>query len=201
MNNICPKCGKKISPFYMKQNCPHCNVDLLYYKLEERLEADAIESERQVNNLKKFVDTIKNSSVSSPILIIRLVIFFTPLASMCLPMYNDSSLVSMIVGIINGDFDFGSNILQLVSMALVVVLSLAVIISSLFSVTKNGLKRNIALSAINTIVFVVIGLVIGSMSIGWYITLAIYVVEFALHFVCNKVIKNNISVKKQENND
>lgn len=189
MNNVCPKCGGKISPFYMKQNCPHCNVDLLYYKLEERLELDAKESERQVANLKKFVDTIKISSVSSPILIIRLVLFFTPLASMCFPMYNDVSLVSMILGIINGEFDLGANILILVSMALVVVLSLAVIISSLFSATKNGLKRNVALSAANTITFVAIGLVIGSMSIGWYITLAIYAVEIVLHFVCNKALK------------
>lgn len=200
MNNNCPKCGKKISPFYMKQYCPHCNVDLLYYKLEERLEADAKESERQEKNLKKFVETVKSSSISSPVLIFRLVLFFTPLASMCLPMYSDVSLISLIMGIINGELDIGANIMPVISMALVVVLSLVVIISSLFSVTKNGLKRNLILSIINTVVFVVLGLIIGSLGAGWYITLGIYIVEIILHFVCNRIIKNKlINQKIQEN--
>ena len=35
MNNKCPKCNGKISLFYLKQNCPPCGVDLLYYKLDE----------------------------------------------------------------------------------------------------------------------------------------------------------------------
>lgn len=200
MNNTCPKCGKKLSPFYMKQYCPHCNVDLLYYKLEERLEADAKESARQENNLKKFVETVKNSSVASPVLIIRLVLFFTPLASMCLPMYDDLSLISLIMGIINGELDIVSNILPVISMALVIVLSLVVIISSLFSVAKNGLIRNLILSIVNTVVFVIFGVVIGSIGVGWYVTLGIYIVEIILHFVCNKIIKNKLANQKIQEN-
>lgn len=189
MSNKCPKCGNKLSPLYMKQNCPNCGVDLLYYKMEERLEADAKESLRQEENIKKFLNTIKSSSIAHPLLIVRLVLFFTPLASMCLPMYGELSLISLITGIINGNLDLNSNILPIISMGLVVILSLAVIISSLFSVTKNGLTRNLVLSAINTIVLIVLGLVIGSLGIGWYLTLIIYVIEIILHFVCNKIIK------------
>lgn len=186
MSDKCPKCGAKLSPLYMKETCPKCNVNLLYYGLEDRLESDARQAEKEVEAVNKFVGILKSSSIAKPILIVRLVLFFTPLASMCLPMYDDTSLISLIMGIINGS---GFDIMPLVSMALVIVLSLAVIISSLFSSTKNGLVRNVVFSLINTIVFVVIGIIIGKMGIGWYITLVIYVAELLMHFVCDKAIK------------
>jgi hypothetical protein len=189
-NNTCPKCNGKISPFYMKENCPHCNVNLLYYNLDENLKADAIKAEKEVEAVNKFLNMLKSSSIASPLLIVRLVLFFTPLASMCLPMYDDVSLITLIMGLINSTLSVGDVIMPLVSMALVVVLSLAVIISSLFSTTKTGLLRNLIFSAINTVVFVALGVIIGGMGIGWYITLAIYIVEIIMHIVCDKTIKN-----------
>lgn len=54
MDNKCPKCNKKISLFYLKQNCPHCGCDLVNYDLERRLEEDSIKAEAEfeaVNNL------------------------------------------------------------------------------------------------------------------------------------------------------
>lgn len=189
--NICPKCGKRMSPFYLKQNCPDCGVDLLYYKLNERLEADAKEAAKQSEAVGKFFDTVKSSSIASPLLIVRLVLFFTPLASMCLAMYGDVSLISAIVGMIKGETAIGDVIMPLLSMGLVVVLSLAVIISSLFSSTKSGLIRNIIFSAINIVVFVAVGLVTGGMQIGWYITLGILIVEILLHFLCDNIIRKD----------
>lgn len=188
-NNICPKCGKKISPFYLKEVCPHCSVNLLYYNLDKRLESDAAQAQKEVDAVNKFLNILKSSSVASPVLIVRLVLFFTPLASMCLPMYGDISLVTLIMGLIKGTLQIGDVMLALVSMALVVVLSLAVIISSLFSVTKTGLLRNIIFSVINTAVFVVLGLVIGGMGIGWYITLVIYISVFVMHIICDRKIR------------
>ena len=112
MNNKCPKCHEKISPFYLKQNCPHCGVDLLYYKLDERLDEDAAESERQVAKLKRFANTIKASTIATPLLIIRLILFFTPLLSMCLPMYRaghkNVSLIGFIMSIVNHGFDISA---------------------------------------------------------------------------------------------
>lgn len=189
MNNTCPKCGKKISPFYLKENCPYCNVNILYYNMEENLKADARQAQKEVDAVNHFVDVLKSSSLASPLLIVRLVLFFTPLASMCLPMYGDISLISLIVGLVKGETEIGGVMMPLVSMALVVVLSLAVIISSLFSATKTGLLRNMICSLINTAVFVILGVIIGDMGIGWYITLAIYIVEIAMHILCNKAIK------------
>ena len=41
----CPKCGKKLGITSIKPECPNCGVNLLYYKIEERLEVDAINAE------------------------------------------------------------------------------------------------------------------------------------------------------------
>ena len=188
-NNLCPKCGKKISAFYLKEKCPHCNVNLLYYNLEDNLKADALQAQKEVDAVNHFFCFLRASSVASPLLIVRLVLFFTPLASMCLPMYGDVSLISLIMGLINSEIQIGDVILPLVSMAFVIVLSLAVIISSLFSVTKTGFLRNMIFSVVNTAVFVVLGLIIGGAGIGWYITLVIYLVEIVMHILWEKQIR------------
>lgn len=192
MNNTCPKCGKKISPFYMKENCPYCNVNLLYYNLEDNLKADAAQAQKEVDAVNRFLGILKASSVASPVLIVRLVLFFTPLASMCLPMYNGVSLISLIMGLVNSSMEIGDVLMPLISMALVVVLSLAVILSSLFSATKTGLLRNMIFSGINTVVFVVLGVIIGGLGAGWFVTLAIYILEIIMHIICNKVINKNV---------
>lgn len=192
MNNTCPKCGKKISPFYMKENCPYCNVNLLYYNMEDNLKADAAQAQKEVDAVNRFLGILKASSIASPVLIVRLVLFFTPLASMCLPMYNGVSLISLIMGLINSSLEIGDVLMPLISMALVVVLSLAVILSSLFSATKTGLLRNMIFSGINTVVFVVLGVIIGGLGAGWFVTLAIYILEIIMHILCNKAINKNV---------
>lgn len=189
-NDVCPKCGKKLSPFYLKDKCPYCGVNLLYYNLDENLKADAALAQKEVDAVNKFLNTIKASSIASPLLIVRLVLFFTPLASMCLPMYDNVSLVTLIMGLVKSTIEIGDVLMPLISMAFVVVLSLAVIISSLFSSTKTGFARNIIFSLINTAVFVVFGVLISGLGIGWYVTLAIYILEIILHIICNNIIKN-----------
>ncbi|MDE5984198.1 MAG: hypothetical protein K2H13_02960 [Eubacterium sp.] len=191
-NDACPKCGKKLSPFYMKDKCPYCGVNLLYYNLDENLKADAELAQKEVDTVNKFLNIIKSSSIVSPVLIVRLVLFFTPLASMCLPMYDNVSLITVIMGLIKSTVEIGDVMMPLVSMALVVVLSLAVIISSLFSSTKAGFIRNIVFSVINTTVFIVFGVIIGGIGIGWYLTLIIYILEIIMHIICNRVINKNV---------
>lgn len=198
--NTCPKCGIKLKPTYMKQNCPSCGVNLLYYKMDERLAADVEQAKRETDAVKKLLLTLKNSSVASPLLIVRLVLFFTPLASMCLPMYwaghKKVSLISLIMGIINRGFDLGAMLddtsffFAFLSMVLVIVLSLAVIINSLFSCTKNGFKRNIIFSLINTLALAVTGGLVcvfgGEPEAGYYVTFAIYGAEIIMHLACAK---------------
>lgn len=193
-DNICPKCGEKLSSLYMKETCPKCGINLLYYNLDKRLEADAIQAQKEVDAVNRFVNVLRSSSIASPLLIVRLVLFFTPLASMCLPMYGDISLIRLIMGLIKSTIEIGDVVMPLVSMALVVVLSLAVIISSLFSSTKTGFLRNMIFSAVNTIVFVVLGVIIGGMGIGWYLTLAIYIIEIIMHIICKNAIDKKQNV-------
>ena len=192
MNNRCPKCGKKLSPFYLKQNCPYCKVDLLYYKLDERLEADALEAARQEQKIKDFVNILKTSSFDSVLKIIRFILFFTPLAAMCLPVYGSVSLISLITGIISGSFSLENSLLPVISMGAVVVISLAVIISSLFSSAKGGLARNLVFSALNLAMLGVFGIVTGNPGAGWYAVCLIYILEIVMHILCDRQIKSKI---------
>lgn len=54
-DKYCPKCGKKLSLFYLKPNCPACGVDLLRYDAEDRLERDAQQAAKEVEALWRFV--------------------------------------------------------------------------------------------------------------------------------------------------
>ncbi|MBQ7295865.1 MAG: hypothetical protein IJW86_06695 [Clostridia bacterium] len=58
MDNKCPKCGSKLSVLYIKQNCPECGCDLLYYNMEENLEKDAEQAEKEFEALAKFLDKV-----------------------------------------------------------------------------------------------------------------------------------------------
>ncbi len=55
MDNKCPKCGKKLSLFYIKQDCPECGCDLLYYDMEKKLEKDADKAEKEFEALDRFL--------------------------------------------------------------------------------------------------------------------------------------------------
>ena len=158
----CPKCNEKLSPFYMKQNCPKCNTNLVYYDLDNRLKADhekAMKEQEAVNNV---FNNIKTSAFGGPLQITRFVLMFSPLLWMCLPMFkaNDGgyiTLISAIMGIINGGFDFSnpSYLFPFITMVCIILFSLMVIISSLFSLGENVFLRNGILSVVNDVAFLI----------------------------------------------
>lgn len=210
LNNKCPNCGESLSVFYLKQNCPKCNTNLLYYDLENRLEQDRIKAEKEVNAVNAFLYRLKLSSVGGVWQIIRLVLFFTPLLWMLLPVFtlkqsNSSftfTLQGLIIGFVKGELQFDAvlndknYLLPLLTMVFIIIFSLAVIISSLFSCGKKSLVRNIIFSIINLAVLSVMtylcvssGLKIGT---GLYIIFAEYIITFAMHYVCNTKIKLRI---------
>lgn len=198
--SCCPKCKKYIKPSYMKPTCPHCGVNLLYYKMDSRLEEDAKRAKQEVEAVQKFLDMIRQSTISSAFHIIRLVVFFLPLATMCLPMFwagsKKVSLITFIMSIVNYGFDFGamcddlSYLFAVLSIICVVVFSLGVIIASLFSAGKNGYIRNIAFSCVNTVVLGVLAILVcafgGKAMVGFYLTLLLYAIDFVLHNLCEK---------------
>ena len=54
-DKTCPNCGKKLSLFYLKPNCPACGVDLLRFNAEARLEEDARQAAKEVEALWGFL--------------------------------------------------------------------------------------------------------------------------------------------------
>ena len=54
-DKYCPCCGKRLSPLYMKINCPACGADLLRYDYEGRMERDAAQAAKEVEALWRFL--------------------------------------------------------------------------------------------------------------------------------------------------
>ena len=148
MSNKCPKCQEKLSPLYMKQNCPKCNTNLVYYDLDNRLKADHEQAMREQEAVDRALNNIKTSAFGGKLQIIRFILMFSPLVWMCLPMFRTEdntsiSLISVITGIINGNFDFSNSsyLFPVITMGCIILFSLMVIISSLFSVGEKAIKR------------------------------------------------------------
>ena len=188
----CPKCNEKLSPFYMKQNCPKCGTNLVYYDLDKRLEQDHIQAMKEQEAVERVLNNIKTSAFGGPLQITRFVLMFSPLIWMCLPMFkaNDGAnitLISVIMGIINGGFDFSNQLylFPFITMVCIILFSLMVIISTLFSVGAKAYLRNVIFSGINLIVLlicIVLSKVMGAtFEIGALIVLIVYVLELLLH--------------------
>lgn len=175
----CPKCGKKFGLLSIKPTCPNCGVNLLYYKIEERLEVDAINAEIEHAKTQKRIDRVKNATVGSKLSIVRLVLclvaigmFFLPLANMTinLPFFTEPDKITFnALEIYNKvsvlDFDalfglMGSATLGtiytclLVSALTIVVAALCAILSlvlSILSSSPKGFIRNLCLSGIGIV--------------------------------------------------
>ncbi len=63
MDNKCPKCGKKLSIFYLKQNCPECGCNIMYYDMEKRLEEDSVKAEAEWEKLNRILAGIVPKSI------------------------------------------------------------------------------------------------------------------------------------------
>lgn len=58
MDNKCPKCGEKLSLFYLKENCPKCGVNIMYYDMDRRLEEDAKKADEEYEKLGAFIEKV-----------------------------------------------------------------------------------------------------------------------------------------------
>lgn len=161
MSNKCPKCGAKLSPFYLKPNCPSCGVNIVQYGFDERLESDKIRAEKEWERFDNFLNGLKMSSIGSPIAIVRLISFFLPIVALLIPVYKVNgagiNLISIIKSIISDSASVFQNkamLLCFISFAAVILTSLVCAVISLFSYTKNGYKQNIILSGIQICTFI-----------------------------------------------
>lgn len=196
MSNRCPKCNTKLSPLYMKQNCPECGTNIVYYDLDNRLQADHEKAMKEQEAVDKIINNIKTSTIGGVFQIVRLVLMFSPLLWMCLPMFKASdreyiSLINLILGIINGSLSFDtiladkSYLFPIITMACVIIFSLPVIISTLFSVGEKALKRNMIFSLINITVFLILTILASvydaNLTYGWIAVKATYIIIMGLH--------------------
>lgn len=202
MSNKCPKCGAKLSPFYLKPNCPNCDVNIVQYGFDERLESDKIRAEKEWEQFDNFLNGLKKSSISSPIAIVRLISFFLPIVALLIPVYKVNgagvNLISIIKSIISDSASVFQNkamLLCFISFAAVILTSLVCAVISLFSYTKNGYKRNIILSGIQICTFIALGTaaVINGASIfaGAAAVILLQILTLYLHKKYKKSIEEN----------
>lgn len=86
----CPKCGRKLTLFDWKPNCPECGVNLVYYGMEERLMEEADKAEAEHARTQKKIDRLKAAFIGSKLTIIRIVLSILPIAALLLPLASIS---------------------------------------------------------------------------------------------------------------
>lgn len=193
----CPKCNEKLSPLYMKQNCPKCGTNLVYYDLDNRLQADHEKAMKEQEAVDRILNNIKTSAFGGPLQITRFVLMFSPLLWMCLPMFKADdggyiTLISVIMGIINGGFPFSnpSYLFPFITMVCIILFSLMVIISSLFSLGEKAFLRNGILSVINDVAFLIcvfLSIANGAnLKIGFVFVVVAYNCVLVLHKLIDK---------------
>ena len=81
----CPKCKQKIGLLYLKQNCPHCGVNLCFYGFEEKFYRDAKKAELSLAKINIFIAHLKASFIGSKLTVARLCVMLLPVASFLVP--------------------------------------------------------------------------------------------------------------------
>ena len=83
---VCPKCGAKIKKTDWRPNCWNCGVNIMYYGMEERLEADAERAAKEFNKFYHMTAGIKTSFIGSPLAYVRWILAILCIGSLCLPL-------------------------------------------------------------------------------------------------------------------
>lgn len=81
----CPRCKQKIGLLYLKQNCPHCGVNLRFYHYEENFYRDAKKAELSVAKINIFIAHLKASYIGTKLTVARLCVMLLPVASFLAP--------------------------------------------------------------------------------------------------------------------
>lgn len=170
----CPKCGAHLKVTDWRPECPHCGVNLIYYGMEERLLEDADKAESEHAVFQKKIDRLKAVFISSPMVIVRLVLSILPIAALMLPLANVSfwgpffekkvavNAITIYETVSALDFDalfkyigsdfFGNTFLYYFLSLLTILLCAVFIILSLvmiaISCSKKGSRRNIVFNCI-----------------------------------------------------
>lgn len=156
----CPNCNKKLHLTDWKQYCPHCGVNLIYFKSNERLLAESEKAEIEHAKHQPGIDRAKASFFGSPPAIARVVISALPLAALFLPLckISDKNINAISIYKYISDAGFGTiigNALKIkfpdFSLALLlfsVIMIIVCMICLVMSLGKHGKIRNLILNLI-----------------------------------------------------
>ncbi len=176
MASTCPKCNRKLKLTDLKPTCPGCGINLLYYRIEESLEVDALNAEIEHARTQKKMDRAKAAMIGGPMAIVRDVLLVLVIAAFLLPLATLSasgpyferettySAIELVTTLMEFDFGalglLGSPIVgtstlffagSIVCVALALVVALFQLIFSFLSCSKRGFGRNV--------IFAVLGMV------------------------------------------
>lgn len=188
---VCPKCGAKISKFDWSANCKKCGVNIMYYDMEERLEADAERAEKEYEQLYIMLAGFKTSFYGSKLAITRVVMTFLTFFSFFLPLASingkQSGLFQIIMSIIKDGL--GEITVPFILLAAALLINILNLIFILFDYKKGG---RILLTASWLIG---VGLIIACIAIhgqplfGAYVLAAMYVISAAVQIgICSNGI-------------
>ena len=101
----CPKCGKHLRMLDWRQTCPYCDVNLVYYKSNEKLLDDSEKAEIEHAHTQPKIDRAKAAYFGSPPAIARFVLTILPVVTLLIPFVklsgaNESKLINL-VSVIN----------------------------------------------------------------------------------------------------
>ena len=178
----CPHCNYKLRLIDFKAECPVCKVNIPNYNWEERLDQDAINSERSFASFRRKTGAFKNAFLGSKLRIARLVMTFAPLLFFLFPMFSfnaklpfstgfeNVSALGLILDIVNGKLDilsllnltgleksgtaFTMLFLALVMVVLGIVAGVLNFFVLILSCFGYHAKGNIALCAISNLTFI-----------------------------------------------
>lgn len=215
MMATCPKCGYQLKITQLKPDCPNCGTNLMYYQMDQRLEADHSLAEKEVAAVKRIIQGIKSASVGSVLPIIRLVAYLLSIAALLLPVFqtkrtssqflSTSSLLDLIIAMTEKGADmmavlFGSQTAVLVTVFFFgsVLFLLISLILSLFSFTKHGTGRNMIMAAFTALIQIVPAALLASggsavPDIGFYSIAVLLAAVFVLNYFIGKRLKKQWS--------
>ncbi len=163
----CPKCNGRLRLTDWRQTCPHCSVNLVYYKSNEKLLDDSERAEIEHARTQPSIDRGKAAYAGSPLAIVRLILTILPSVTLLIPFARlngagGSKLVNLIT-VINYIRESGTD-------------------SLLANVTKDYLAAALALAAVSAAMFLINGIFLIA-SLGKHgrgRTLALYSFTFLL---------------------
>ncbi|MBR6780698.1 MAG: hypothetical protein IKM24_06750 [Clostridia bacterium] len=178
MASYCPKCNYKLKITDWRPECPKCGVNVVYYGIEDRLNAEADKAEYEHAMFQPKVDRIKSSFVGDNIAKIRIALCILPVLATLLSMGSITMNVPFketveigwvsIINVVTLFTEYGFDInaifaalsyeptrvafigfaLALVGLALAVVTWLVGIIMLTLSCSPKGIQRNVTIASL-----------------------------------------------------